>query len=140
MSAPSDRAEQLLRYYLRTVWEAAGMSWDEDNDAEVGGIVDALCAADEDVAADAVRGHAAGFARRPDGERPSDMDLPGMWEASAFEGGWADTAPLSASADAREQSVQVTAWLAGAAERRGGPVPPDDPEEIRARLDTGGEG
>ena len=36
------RAIRLLRHYLRTVWSAAGLRWDGDNDAEVGLLVDAI--------------------------------------------------------------------------------------------------
>lgn len=35
-----DDAKQSLRYYLRKAWEAAGLEWGSDNDAEVDNIVD----------------------------------------------------------------------------------------------------
>ena len=38
----ADNARRLLRHYLRTVAEAAGVRWDGDMDAEVGDIVDEL--------------------------------------------------------------------------------------------------
>lgn len=28
-------ATTLLTYYMKTAWEAAGLSWDSDNDSEV---------------------------------------------------------------------------------------------------------
>jgi hypothetical protein len=34
------KANYLLRYYLRTIWEKAGLKWDSDNDAEVDEIID----------------------------------------------------------------------------------------------------
>jgi hypothetical protein len=45
-----DKAADLLVYYLRTVWGAAGLRWDEDNEAEVRNLVDWLGAAAEDAA------------------------------------------------------------------------------------------
>ena len=43
-------ATDLLTYYLRTAWEAAGLSWDRDNDTEVGAIIEAIAAAQLDSA------------------------------------------------------------------------------------------
>jgi hypothetical protein len=40
-------ATDLLTYYLRTAWEAAGLSWDRDNDTEVGAIIEAIAKAQE---------------------------------------------------------------------------------------------
>jgi hypothetical protein len=40
-----ERAKRLLRHYIRMVWQAAGLVWDSDNDAEVDDIVDCLIAA-----------------------------------------------------------------------------------------------
>lgn len=39
---PAERAEHLLTHYMRTAFTAAGLNWNEDNDAEIGNIVDAL--------------------------------------------------------------------------------------------------
>jgi hypothetical protein len=36
------RAEDLLVWYIRHAWEAAGIDWESDNDAEVRSIVDAI--------------------------------------------------------------------------------------------------
>ena len=36
-----ERAEDLLVFYVRKAWEAAGLKWDSDNDSEVRSIVDA---------------------------------------------------------------------------------------------------
>jgi hypothetical protein len=38
----AERAEQLLTFYLREAWEAAGKPWGSDDDSEVGSIVDAI--------------------------------------------------------------------------------------------------
>lgn len=35
-------AQQTLTHYLRTAFEAAGLRWDSDNQAEVEGIVDSI--------------------------------------------------------------------------------------------------
>lgn len=35
-------AKRLLNYYIRKAWEAGGLHWDSDNEAEVEGIVDDL--------------------------------------------------------------------------------------------------
>lgn len=41
MSAhPKERARMVLVYYLRTLWQKAGLKWDADTEAEVRGIVD----------------------------------------------------------------------------------------------------
>ena len=37
-----ERAEDLLVWYIRHAWEAAGKGWDGDNDAEVRSIIDAI--------------------------------------------------------------------------------------------------
>ena len=44
MSA-QERAEDLLVFYIRHVWEAAGLRWQGDNEAEVRSVVDAVLAA-----------------------------------------------------------------------------------------------
>ena len=36
----SDKAKELLRHYFRVIARDAGVNWDSDNDAEVGGVVD----------------------------------------------------------------------------------------------------
>lgn len=43
-----DRAKSTLRHYLKTAFEAAGRKWDNDNNAEVDGIVDDLVAGIEE--------------------------------------------------------------------------------------------
>lgn len=35
-------AETLLIHYIRLAWEAAGLHWDSDNEAEVGAIIDCI--------------------------------------------------------------------------------------------------
>ena len=55
-------ATDLLTYYLRTAWEAAGLSWDRDNDTEIGAIIEAISATihspPDEVSADiATEGH-----------------------------------------------------------------------------------
>ena len=42
MATNRDKAERLLRFYLRSAWKAAGLDWDSDRDAEVGFIIEAL--------------------------------------------------------------------------------------------------
>lgn len=37
-----EQAVDTLQYYLRTVYEAAGLKWTSDNNSEVAGIVDDL--------------------------------------------------------------------------------------------------
>jgi hypothetical protein len=39
---PRERAEDLLVWYVRKAWEAAGLKWDSDNDSEVRVIVDSV--------------------------------------------------------------------------------------------------
>jgi hypothetical protein len=51
---PDDRAASLLQHYFRTAFQAAGLPWNEDNDAEVRSIVSNLT----DVVYGAVREHA----------------------------------------------------------------------------------
>ena len=34
------KAELALQYYFKRVWRAAGLCYDSDNDAEIGGIID----------------------------------------------------------------------------------------------------
>jgi hypothetical protein len=48
--SPRDRAAQLLRFYIRHAWEAAGKRWDGDNDAEIEVLVDALIGAARETA------------------------------------------------------------------------------------------
>lgn len=33
-------AERALKFYFRKAWEKAGLNYDSDNDAEIGGIID----------------------------------------------------------------------------------------------------
>lgn len=40
MTTNRERAEQLLGYYMRTVWKAAGLQWDSDHETEMGMLVD----------------------------------------------------------------------------------------------------
>lgn len=35
-------AKRVLNHYIRKAWEASGLRWDSDNEAEVDGIVDDL--------------------------------------------------------------------------------------------------
>jgi len=35
-------AKRLLNYYIRRAWEAGGLRWDSDNEAEVNAIVDEI--------------------------------------------------------------------------------------------------
>lgn len=51
---PYERAEDLLRHYLETVWRKAGLAWENDNAREVGAIIDAIT----EMIDDAVRQHA----------------------------------------------------------------------------------
>ena len=39
MNNKEDEAASLLAHYLKTVWLAAGLKWDSDNEAEVRDIV-----------------------------------------------------------------------------------------------------
>lgn len=41
-----ERAERLLRHYLKLAWEKAGLRWDGDNDAEVRELVELLMEGD----------------------------------------------------------------------------------------------
>jgi hypothetical protein len=57
---PVDRrgyAERVLRHYLRTVWQRAGLQWDTDNDAEVGSVVDAFADMIDQAVEQAIREH-----------------------------------------------------------------------------------
>lgn len=49
----AERADELLTYYLRTAWEATGLGWTSDNQAEASGIIDAL----QDMVRDEIRMH-----------------------------------------------------------------------------------
>ena len=42
MSDYHRKACEMLSHYLRTAWEAAGLQWDADNDAEVADLVKAI--------------------------------------------------------------------------------------------------
>ncbi len=42
MSTKQAEAEDLLDYYLRTVWRAAGLKWERDNATEVAALTEAL--------------------------------------------------------------------------------------------------
>lgn len=35
-------AKRILNYYIRKAWEAAGLRWDSDNEAEINAIVDEI--------------------------------------------------------------------------------------------------
>lgn len=54
MPRDRDRAASLLQHYLKTVWKAAGLQWNSDNDTEVDIILDAI----EGMITDGVREHA----------------------------------------------------------------------------------
>ena len=36
----AENAKKILCYYMRKAWEASGLKWDSDNDAEAAGIID----------------------------------------------------------------------------------------------------
>ena len=36
------QAYNLLRYYIKTAWENAGLNWDNDNDAEIEELINLL--------------------------------------------------------------------------------------------------
>lgn len=44
----SDEAADLLIFYMRRVWEEAGLTWDSDNSSEMRELVDHLIIARED--------------------------------------------------------------------------------------------
>ena len=53
MNTAAERAERLLAHYMLIVWERAGLTWSEDNDAEIGLVIDNLMEAVDD----AIRAH-----------------------------------------------------------------------------------
>jgi hypothetical protein len=56
----------LLAFYMRRAWEAGGLGWDSDNEAEMAGLAEAIA----NVAADAIREHAENEPHlHPDGSR-----------------------------------------------------------------------
>lgn len=48
--AAAAKAEEMLTRYLKQAWEAAGLTWTDDNDAEVGEIVSLITEAAADAA------------------------------------------------------------------------------------------
>lgn len=41
-SNPSERAKALLIHYFKTLFEAQGLQWNEDNESEIADIIDAI--------------------------------------------------------------------------------------------------
>lgn len=39
-SIASERAARVLVYYVRTIWQRAGLEWTSDNESEVRGIIE----------------------------------------------------------------------------------------------------
>ena len=52
-----DEAADLLIFYMRRVWEQAGLGWESDNSAEIRNLVDHLATAAREQADDEIRAH-----------------------------------------------------------------------------------
>ena len=52
-----DAAADLLIFYMRRVWEAAGLDWESDNSAEIRNLVDRLFDGAREVVNEEMRAH-----------------------------------------------------------------------------------
>lgn len=66
MSRGKDKVAELLAFYMRRAWEAAGLGWDSDNEAEIYELAETIA----DLAREAVREHVENAPHlHPDGSR-----------------------------------------------------------------------